>query len=96
MFLYTLQILFPLLKCWGGGGYLPLLRSLLIFEMICMFDIQPNDSQREKMKVPAPPIRQYLRLNELLASSLLPELHVCYYCLMVICPKLQHAKKPCL
>lgn len=43
---------------------------------------------------PRTPIRQCLRLNELLASSLLPELHVCYYCLMVICPTLQHAKKP--
>lgn len=55
MFLYTLQILFPLLKCYREGGYLPLLRSLLIFEMICVFDIQPNDSQRETMKAPAPP-----------------------------------------
>lgn len=54
MFLYTLQILFPLLKCCREEGYLPLLWSLLIFEMICMFDIQPNDSQRETMKAPAP------------------------------------------
>lgn len=76
MFLYTLNVFYSLLKSLGEEGSPHLLGTLPIFEMIRMLDIPPNGLKRDTLKAPAytapHPICQYLRLNELLASSLLP------------------------
>lgn len=82
-------------KMLGGGG---ISSSLTVFSHIWndVYVWHPTKwfSKGDK-ESPCTPICQYLRLNELLASSLLPELHGCYYCLMVIRSMLQHAKKAC-